>query len=208
MLTNKALTNLVNVKQLLGIAVSTEDAYLERLIEAASAYVEGQTGRVWLGAYSADVTEYPDPVGGLIFLKALPVKSITGIKEGETDLSYTSEFVGDYRWARYAEEGIVERGGGPLGFGSVRERAEWLHGGRPVEVKYKGGYQNQAALPADIVLATDSLVAEMYKAAQRVGVTSESMGSYSVSYQDADRASKALPGFLASLDRYRNVNVA
>lgn len=200
-LSAKAITTLTNVKQLLAISDTDSDTYLERLIESVSAYIESATGRVWLDAYATAITEYPDPVGSLLFLKALPVKEITSITDGTTALDYTDDDDGDYRYEHFKEEGIVER------VGSLESQKGWQAGMRKVTVVYKGGYENQTALPADIVLAADSLVAELYKAAERTGVTSESMGSYSVSYQDVDRASQALPGFLATLKRYKNVKI-
>lgn len=195
-LSAKALTTLDNVKSVLGINTSTEDTYLERLIEAASAYVEGQTGRQWLGAYATDIVEYPDPIGRFLFLKALPIKSITSIVENGAALAYTDDSNGEYRYDRLKDEGTVQRVNGA-----------WSTGVRQVVVTYKGGYENQAALPADLVIAVDSLVAQMYKTAQRIGITSETMGAYSVTYQTADKASQAIPGFLESINRYRNVNI-
>ena len=204
-----ALTTVANVKAALRLTTSYYDSYLETLINAVSEYVAGYTGRIWLGAYSADITEYPDPRGRFLFLKAFPIKTITSIKEGTATLAYTDDNTGDYRYERSKEEGMVERGGGISTFDNDGYGGSgWMRGWRRIEVKYTGGYQDQAHLPTDLVLAVDSIVAEVFKGLERAGgVQSESIGSYSITYASIDKTTKENPGVLAILDQHRMPNL-
>jgi hypothetical protein len=203
-LSSTALTTVANVKAALRLTTSYYDAYLENLINAVSEYVAGYTHRTWLGAWETDIIEYPDPRGTCLFLKAIPIKSITSIYEGSDLLSYTDDDTGDYRFERSKPEGIVERSGGMSAFDRDGGGIGWRAGWRQIKVTYKGGYQNQGALPADLVLAVDSIVADVFRSLERAGgIQSESVGSYSVTYGTIERTMQALAGVMDTLNRYK-----
>lgn len=206
-----ALTTLANVKKYLRITSSYYDAYLEYLIGGASKAVENYTKRIWLGQYQTAAHEYPDPRGRFLFLKARPIRDITSIIEGQTTLAYTDDNNGDYRFERSKEEGMVERAGGTNLQAFDRDSiggGGWMAGFRVVDVLYRGGYQDIDHLPTDLVMAVDALVSEVFKGADRVGgITSESVGAYSVSYGDIEKTMQSMHGILNILDSYRTPSV-
>lgn len=202
-----ALTTVARVKSVLRLSVTTYDSHIEDIINGVSQWVEDKTGRIFLGAYSATITEYPKAYGDKIFLKAYPIKEISSITEDNATLSYTSDSVGDYRFARSAAEGIVQRTGGYANFDSEVKGAGWSTAYRAIVVVYKGGYENQAALPADLVMAVDKICADTFKLEERAGgVQSESVGSYSVNYADLEKSANT-NGVLDVIDRYANINL-
>jgi len=191
-----ALTTVARVKAVLKKTDSADDSHIENIINAVSAWAETYCARIFLGAYATDITEYPKPYGKFLMLKAYPVRSITSIVDDETTLSYTSETVGDYKYARLKTDGMVE----------LRDGA-WSTGMKMIEVKYKGGYENQAALPSDLVYAIDKVCAEIFRSEATAGnVQSERIGDYSVSYSAGEAAHKS--GVLGIIDSYKNLTFA
>lgn len=215
MLKANALTTLSRVKLALRItAANYYDSSIEDIINAVSRWVETRTGRVFLGAYDTAITEYPDPKGQFLFLKAFPIRSITSITEGGATLAYTSDDVGQYRWARSAEEGMVCRSDlGMAGFDRDGLSNPWSTRFRDIVIVYKGGYKavddSTDPVPEDLVIAVTNICANVFRLQERAGgLKSESVGSYSVVYEDIVTAAKeAGSTILGIIDAYAMPNI-
>lgn len=198
------LTTTARVKAVLRLTTSEHDTHIGNIVSAVSKWVENRTGRNFLDHYSSDVVEYPKPYGQYIQLQCYPIVSITEIIDYDTTLDYTDDSDGDYRWERSANEGIVERSGAQLHpfdrDGDVS--AGWSNAFRRIKVTYKGGYADVDSLPDDLRFAIDMLCAEVFRMEDRLGnVTSESVGSYSISYGNVDKAADT-SGVLETIDSY------
>lgn len=210
-----ALTTLDKVKASLRItAANYYDSYIEDIINSVSKWVETRTGRVFLGAYTTAIVEYPDPKGQFLFLKAFPIRAITSIVEGDTTLAYTNDSTGDYRWERSAEEGMVIRGDlGMSGFDRDGLSNPWSTRFRDIVVTYKGGYkgvdETVDPAPEDLVMAVTNICANVFRLQERAGgVQSETVGSYSVAYSDIEKAAKdAGSTILGVIDSYAMPNI-
>ena len=143
------------------IVSSNEDEYLARLIPSVSQLVKNYCGRDFVDYFSTDKTEVFDIEGSTvrkIFLKELPVLSVTSVKERTsfsgswTDL-YDDGTNGSYDYYVEKPTGIITRV-------SDSAKACWPEGVARVEVVYKGGYDT---LPADLELGVFDIIKYYHK---------------------------------------------
>jgi len=171
------ISALADVKAVLGVSGTDQDARLTALIAAAEAQIARITG-LKLGV--SEVVE--DHTGGVatIALRARPAVEIVGV----VDLS-TGETISADGYALDAATGLLRRlpwgrtwdgarAAGPFadpqGYGPGAIRPRW-------RVSFDAGY---AAMPDDLTLAVADMVAATM--AQQGGKTSEKDGDYSVSF--------------------------
>jgi hypothetical protein len=109
-LTSQALTTLAVLKSELGISGSTEDTYLERLIERASQGLQSALDRSVY--YEEDIVEYVTGGGtSLLIVDRTPITSISSIIYDTGSGTTTTVDATDYRIAA-AASGLIERVGG------------------------------------------------------------------------------------------------
>lgn len=116
-LTPSVLTSLATVKTELGLAVTTHDTRLERLITAASEMIADVLGRDV--SYSGEVVEHVKGYGtALITLERRPVLAIESVVELGTELAATDyELAVDPTTSR-SDSGIVRRLSGENALGT------------------------------------------------------------------------------------------
>lgn len=221
-LSAQALTTLAEVKTELMISGSSEDSYLERLIESASARIAGYCNRAFY--WEADIAEAVAGYGhnNLIVLRA-PIVSISSITYSDSAVDADNYSVGD------AEGGLIYRKDGWSWTASYRVSAspEKFPGSenKSYEVIYSGGYvtQNQVdldgsltrTLPYDLEDACIEFVTSRYSARGRDrNLTSEKIGAASETYaqsssSDVSGTGKGIPDSIkGTLNVYRRAILA
>lgn len=147
------ICTLAEVKLQLGKTASTDDTELQSYIDAVTAPIEHLCGPV----ISTSVTEWYQPETQWLFLRQLPLVSITSVTEyqGATAQTYTEAaspaVAGTYTYLLEAGQGKLTRittGGG---------EARWS--GR-VKVVYVVGF---STIPADINLAARIIVQHLWR---------------------------------------------
>jgi hypothetical protein len=178
------LTTLANVKAWLSppLATTTDDALLQRLVTAASQFIQ-----VWLDRTIAAqaYTETRDGHGGArLVLRNRPVTAVTSlVVDGVAIPPSTAPGAAGYRFDDVSL--------GLVGHAFTR-------GFQNVVVGYTAGY---AATPPDIEQACIALVALRYKERDRIGHVSKSLAGETVTFTQKD-----LPADVATLlAQYRNV---
>lgn len=160
------LTTKEKVKALLGISGSSEDAVLDSLIGSFTAFFETQTSRK---IEQITVTDYFNGGEQDLFLSNLPVLSVTSVKQNagtQAVPDWQTVAAGDY--TTYFDIGMI------------RHASAFPSGSRNIEVVYSSGY---AAVPADIDLIAQMLVARVYEQRRAQGKSSESIGDANVSWK-------------------------
>ena len=188
-----ALCTLTEVKTELSITVATHDAYLESLINYASTAIENFLNRK-LGKVTDKVEKVPGYGGCRIRLSLTPVLSFSEVSIVEPYLPATPVDISDVTLEDSGAGFLYYRSGWPwtvpLEAGSIVPNPLVGQEQKAIEVKYTGGYilPNDAGptLPADIERACILIVAYEYnRRGQTRGVKSESLMSYSVTFENA-----------------------
>lgn len=177
-----ALTTLEMVKTFIGISESTYDQALTDTINAVTAFFERECDRRFAeNTYTNELydSEFEPWESGLqmnLYVKQYPVSDFTTIEYRNGDNAFFEYQETDY--LLYEEEGrIYFYGGVPRGRQSVR-------------VTYTAGYvidwEDQAAhtLPMDLTYAVTHMVAKIFNTRKTLGIKSESIGSWSITYMD------------------------
>lgn len=191
-MTDYNLTTLSEVKvQLELTSDTTYDTWLSTLISAASVFIENYCKRKFV---SREYTEYYDGKGrDRIFLNHRPISAIAYIYD-DCDREFGADTLIDSdEYTYYAEEGIVRL------FGETRQfftRGIFQEGVLNVKIKYTAG----ETVPADLNQACVDMVIWKFRLKNTDGISSESIGSYSVSYSREQIPSK----ILSVLDMYAN----
>lgn len=211
-LTSNALTTLQTVKDELEITDTSQDATLERLINAASDAIERYCERAF--HYEEDIVEKVAGYGTpFIVVSRTPIISISSIKIGDSTLD-SSEYEltgggliyrlnGTWGWSAQYAEGIV--------YEQIAGTEE-----QNIAVTYTGGYvtQNQEdndptltrSLPYDLEEACITAVVALYsRIGERADVKRESLMSASYEY---DRATGLPTIVLDMLMPYKKVVMA
>lgn len=168
------LTTSTKVKSLLNISVSTWDTLLAALVTSASDFIARYCNRSF-NLPSSDETEYYD--GSVekdrIQLKKFPVTVMTSI-------SYASGAYNNPTWTAYdpASQFVVKDTTGEVFFDFCLPR-----GRKNIKVVYRGGYASNA-IPTDLDLAAQKLVAKEFLKRSSQGVLSESVGGANVSWNE------------------------
>lgn len=169
-----ALTSLANVKVQLGISVTTEDAFLERLINVASQQIERHCNRKFKS--TAYTESFDGPMGNQIVLPQYPVTAIAGVWVDSTRV-FASESQLDATDISDADQDL-SRG--------LLRRVTGLFpkGVRNIKVTFTAGYSSIEAQAPDLEYACILLVEMAYRSRsdRRIGRRSISRGEESVSY--------------------------
>ncbi len=204
-LSTNALTTLSTVKSELNLSSSTDDTYLERVIEAVSEAIIDYLDRPIV--FASSITENITGSGGMyLVVTRYPITSVTSVSYDGTALDTDT-----YDATGWASSGLIRVQSGVFDTAAV---SQWITttimGGterRLYTVVYAGGYvtPNQVALngaltrtlPYDIEDACIQAVVERYrKRGQRDDIKSEALLSYSVTYNGPsshDDREKGLP---------------
>ena len=179
------LTTVPALKAYLHIAGDEHDNALAATINAVSEAIERYCGRTF-GHGESEETH--DGGGARLFLRRRPVAKVLWVREDGARVFGERSNIPARDYVVYPEEGTLVRMSGSFGPGL-----------RTVRVRYRGGYRK---IPPALAQAANVLAAHYYIRGRQGGdgLTSESLGTYSVSYDGADwpAAAKAI------LDGYRN----
>jgi hypothetical protein len=184
------LVTTANVKSFLDIQTTTWDTVIGTLVTSCSVWIENYCGGIRFKNSLSNVTEYHDgdpfeDGATSIFLKNIPVVSVASIASSSGSLSSPT-------WTNYdaANDYIVNNYTGEVKFSVLPV------GSQNIKVVYQGGYTN---IPEDLQLACLELVARVFNKRKSYGVSNESVGGASVTWE------KELEVDLRkTLNRYRN----
>lgn len=204
------LVQVSEVKTFLGISVTTYDQILTDIVNGATDWIEAYCGGRRFGNTTAvptytqetyDSDSMPSESGekqNWLYLDNFPVTAFTTI-EYRTGTSTYATF-DSTAYETYGDRGgIYFYGGMPKGKKSVR-------------VTYNAGYliawspQSTHTLPNDLTLACKLLASQIFNKRKSQGIKSESIGSWSLSYDtpEDEGVSKQITNILA---RYRRAFV-
>lgn len=185
-----------DIKTMLGISGSAQDAKIALLAPQAQALIERAIGRT---LEQATYTETYDGRGApTLILKHRPVASITSIKDSLSRDWAGTTAMDSSGYAFQADEGIVT-----LDPGASDWPEDWPLAGRfsdgnqNVQVVYVAGYL-AASIPADILGLVVDLVAAKLNAGAKAGLKSESLGDYSYTLADLDSLSPTSKATIAA----------
>lgn len=172
-----------DVEAILGRDLTTaETERVDRLIEMAEAQVESLIPgfAIATGTASDEVVAYNDP--DVMWTRRYPVSAVTSFAVDGNAVD-----AADYRWNEMGEIQLL--GGGRLNSWEVNLRAFPVN--PTVTITYDYGIW---PLGADVAAAVAAVVAALLRgqAAGSIGIQSESLGAYSVSYDTAAAASGGL----------------
>lgn len=189
-----ALVSLAQAKAFLKTTGTSEDTFLEFLVNRASKLAASYCGRSFV---SASRTEYHDgDEQDLLLLIVYPVASVASIYDDPTRVFGADTLVAttDY---------IVEEEGGMVRLWNQKSR--FFKGRGNVKVTYTAGYTAGSDVPADLEHAVLLILMYMYKRQyqdQKIGISSESIGDRNTTFENVD-----VPKAAAKiLDNYRVVN--
>lgn len=170
---------------------SAEETRVDRLIEMAESQVESLIPgfAIATGTATAERIAYDDP--DVMWTKRYPVAAVTSLSVDGSDLD-----VSDYQWSEFGEIRLL--GGGRLNSWEMNLRS--FPSSAVVTTTYDYG---AFPLSADVAAAVAAVVAALLRAqaAGSIGVQSESLGAYSVSYDTAVAGSGGLAPPAAELLR-------
>jgi len=163
------LTTVGNVKNYLGITAATDDALLQRLVNAASAWIKQFLNR---DIVSRTYSEIRDGTGGnTLVLANYPVTAVALLQLGAPNVAKHTLVEGT--------DFVV----GPDGLIRVFTCA-LPRGMANITINYTAGF---VQVPADIEQATVALVAWRYKEKERIGQSSKTLGGHeTVAFQTKD----------------------
>ncbi|MFH0911720.1 MAG: head-tail connector protein [Planctomycetota bacterium] len=183
------LTTLAKVKAYLGVSGSGDDTLLEALIDSVSEAIEHYCGREFA---AKERTEFHDGGGAAsLVLRCRPVQSIASLRDDPARLFPEGSEIAPAGYVFYPEAGIV-----------VLDGASFSDGRRNVRVTYTAGF---SAVPPAVEQAANILAAHFYNRGRQGGdgLASESLGAYTVSYNEAEWPASAQ----GLLFEYREVEV-
>lgn len=198
-----ALTTKVRVKARIGISVTSGfDLLLDRLISAATDFIEGECNRRFKETvYSNEVYSIYGEQATFVLLKQSPVTALTAFQYRAGTISvpaWTSFNADDYELLEDGKSGIIKV------YGLIR-------GVNAVRASYTAGYKisfNDAGdatkhtLPADLSDLCERLVIRWFKRRESEGKASESFESSNVNWKDSlNEEDKAI------LERYMKLPV-
>ena len=164
------LTTYANVKEYLGLTDDNDEDFIGNLITRASDFIAKYCRRIF---EAADYTEYHDGTSNKsICLKQYPVNSITSLHD---DLN--REYGADYLIA--STDYVIDEDAGILTLDGYRFGV----GLKNIKVVYNAGYET---IPANLEQACIELVSMKFNTKETDGIKSEKIGSYSVSYSEAE----------------------
>jgi len=167
-----ALTTVANAKLYIGITVSTYDELIEELINSGTQYIENYCKRRFKKTTYTD--ELYDGEGGrFLFLKNYPIIGVTSIYWHYKNITDTLIDSGDYDIE--SEEGLVHYDG------------LWTKGYKNIKITFEAGYDFiNDGRPPELEEICKMLVATKFGKRGSAAIKSEKIGSYSLTYMDAE----------------------
>lgn len=172
MAASTGLTTLAKVKSYLGISETADDTLLQNIIDSVSEAIEHYCGRRFA---LEERTEFYDGEGSSsLVLKCRPVESVSSIIDDTSHNFPASAEMDDDFYVFYPEAGIIELTNGTF-----------ANGKRNVKVTYTAGF---SVVPPAVEQAANILIGNYYNRGHSGGdgLDSESLGAYTVSYNDAE----------------------
>ena len=165
-----ALTTVASVKAFMGLTGTSADAVLAELITQLSAQVDNFCQRT-LGR--ADHSHWIDGSGGTrLLLTEWPVVAVSLVQVNGVSIPAAADPVSQgYRFFD-AGELLLNPGG-----------QRFTRGQRNVRVDFTAGYTDNQ-VPADLALACNRMVANMYRARDWTGYVSKSLAGETVTFRD------------------------
>jgi hypothetical protein len=160
-------TSVENVKSYLGILNTVDDALFERLVNAASAFIDTYINR------TLDVAEYTDTFDGngshQFVLRNYPVAAVSAVTVNTQVIPAAANARSNgYRFDK---------------FRVVLQGYEFYSGALNCSVTYEAGYET---VPADIEQACIEIVVNRYKEKDRIGLTSKGLAGEMTAYSTRD----------------------
>jgi uncharacterized phiE125 gp8 family phage protein len=157
------LTTLTNVKTWLGLATTTDDTLLGRLITAHSAVITNYLGRQILANAYSEIRDGNN--GRVLVLANTPIISITSLYVYDRQISQSLSYI--QPGYTFDNTTIYLHG------------TYFTKGQQNVAVCYTAGY---TTTPADIEQAVIELVATRYKERERIGLHSKGLAGETITY--------------------------
>jgi hypothetical protein len=166
-----AFATIEDIKKFLQVEITSDEAIasINRALDEATAAIKNYTNQV-LELVQDETISLESPGGTRLTLPQLPVVDISAVEDNGTDLVSGDDYV--------------------LGAGGILYRipvwTKWSYGPQAVTITYSHGY---ATIPDDIVSVATRMAARAYQSGLRsgadnavLGVSSKSLGDFSVSY--------------------------
>ncbi len=177
------IVTLDEFKEFIGVSGTNQDNLLTRILESANGLMEKETGRIFEKGERTD--KFDGKGREELFLRNLPVVSITSVTvndEAQTAAYYEfDEETGEF-WHK--------------------DKWDFPTGRKNVKIVYQSGWL-AAEAPEDLKQAIYSVASTIYKRKGTMGVVSESIGDYSVTFSEN--------GFpkcvMHAIENYRTLNV-
>ncbi len=146
--------------------------YIENLINAATSFIEKFCGRRF--KKTTYTNELVDGDGSqFLFLNNFPIITVTSIYWHW--VLGTDELLDSDYYKIYSEEGYIFRSAG------------WTLGKHNIKITYEAGYDfTTDGIPAELQDICNSLVSSKYVLTNKLGIKSEKIGQYAVTYSDND----------------------
>lgn len=157
---------LENLKAYLKITGSDDDSVLENCLRASSDFIESFCGRKFEKETFTEFFDGDD--GDSVFVKNLPIAFPN--YGSDSFLKINDEVVSE------DDFGFYDHGKVFLKYGTFKA------GRKNIEVKYQGGFDVDS-LPSDLVQACLILAGQIFNREKSAGISSESLGDISVSYE-------------------------
>jgi uncharacterized phiE125 gp8 family phage protein len=152
-----SIDTLANVKTSLMVAGTSDDALLNRLIDAADAFVAEYTGRAFAGGTFTET----HPAGReLVFLRNFPVDSVTSLKVDAARLFGADTARPADSFVLHADRGVIESACGPFLPPRGGRRDDWPGALQVVYATATG------QVPAAVKEAFSQLVSHWYRMAK------------------------------------------
>jgi len=214
-----AYTDKSTIQKYLGIDISAAlDSFIDTLIASATDYIETYCGD---SRFGRRVFEAPSPdtavarkfdgndgvkfhVGDLREITSMSINGTQYTKDVDFVLCPANPINEPYRWLE-----LIQPGGAVNSRSALASYYEFAWGQQNVIVTGKWGFS--ATPPASITLAATRIVGAMIK--ENIGdqdvkeIKSETLGDYSVTYQDISKIANAI-GVNAMLDKFKRPAVA
>lgn len=159
------LTTLAKLKEYLGIKTDTSDPLLERMLTEASQYIQSWLNR---NLNLTDYVELRDGTNGLaLSTRQYPIKTVSKLMIDGVEVPHASAVLG--AGFRFDEERIVLNG------------SRFNRGFQNVEITYSAGYET---IPPEIEQAVIDMASNAYKAKDRVGLQSKSIGGETITFSN------------------------
>lgn len=198
----RALTTLTRVKNRLGITTNSHDTELNRLINAATDWIETYCNRKFVTqTYTQQVYKVDQSGEKYLFLKNYPVTALS-------TLEYSAGTPSNKNWTEFLDDDWELEGGGESGI--VRIYGGIPRGPASVRATYTAGYtidwsnagNSTHTLPADLTDLCERMVTRLFKKRELEGRSQEAFEGATITWEsvlnEIDRT---------TLDRYKRLTL-